>query len=234
MLEVKGITVAYDDVPAVVEVSFTVGRGEIVTIIGANGAGKSTILRAVSCVLHPVKGEIWFDGVRIDGFSANQVVNLGISLVPEGRRIFGRLTVLDNLILGAYTNRDPVARRDALDRVFSLFPVLRERSTQRAATLSGGEQQMLAIARALMSRPRLLMLDEPSLGLMPMLTARILQTIGEINREGVTVLLVEQRVREALEIAHRGYILQTGRIIAAGTGAQLLQTDLVRKAYLGL
>jgi len=234
VLEVKGITVAYDDVPAVVEVSFTVGRGEIVTIIGANGAGKSTILRAVSCVLHPVKGEIWFDGVRIDGFSANQVVNLGISLVPEGRRIFGRLTVLDNLILGAYTNRDPVARRDALDRVFSLFPVLRERSTQRAATLSGGEQQMLAIARALMSRPRLLMLDEPSLGLMPMLTARILQTIGEINREGVTVLLVEQRVREALEIAHRGYILQTGRIIAAGTGAQLLQTDLVRKAYLGL
>jgi len=234
VLEVKGITVAYDDVPAVVEVSFAVGRGEIVTIIGANGAGKSTILRAVSCVLRPVKGEIWFDGVRIDGFSANQVVNLGISLVPEGRRIFGRLTVLDNLILGAYTNRDPVARRDALDRVFSLFPVLRERSSQRAATLSGGEQQMLAIARALMSRPRLLMLDEPSLGLMPMLTARILQTIGEINREGVTVLLVEQRVREALEIAHRGYILQTGRIIAAGTGAQLLQTDLVRKAYLGL
>jgi len=234
MLQVKSITVAYDDVPAVVEASFDVGKGEIVAIIGANGAGKSTILRTLSGILRPVAGEIWFEGQRIDRLPANQIVHLGISLVPEGRRIFGRLSVLDNLILGAYTNRDPRARREALEFVFSLFPVLRERASQRAGTLSGGEQQMLAIGRALMSRPRLLMLDEPSLGLMPKLTARILQAIQEINREGVTVLLVEQRVREALEIAHRGYVLQTGRIVATGTGSELLQTDLVRKAYLGL
>jgi branched-chain amino acid transport system ATP-binding protein len=234
MLQVKSITVAYDDVPAVVEASFDVGKGEIVAIIGANGAGKSTILRTLSGILRPVAGEIWFEGQRIDRLPANQIVHLGISLVPEGRRIFGRLSVLDNLILGAYTNRDPGARREALEFVFSLFPVLRERASQRAGTLSGGEQQMLAIGRALMSRPRLLMLDEPSLGLMPKLTARILQAIQEINREGVTVLLVEQRVREALEIAHRGYVLQTGRIVATGTGSELLQTDLVRKAYLGL
>jgi len=234
MLQVKNITVAYDDVPAVVEASFDVGKGEIVAIIGANGAGKSTILRTLSGILRPVAGEIWFEGQRIDRLPANQIVHLGISLVPEGRRIFGRLSVLDNLILGAYTNRDPGARREALEFVFSLFPVLRERASQRAGTLSGGEQQMLAIGRALMSRPRLLMLDEPSLGLMPKLTARILQAIQEINREGVTVLLVEQRVREALEIAHRGYVLQTGRIVATGTGSELLQTDLVRKAYLGL
>ncbi|MDR5694206.1 MAG: ABC transporter ATP-binding protein [Armatimonadota bacterium] len=234
MLQVKNITVAYDDVPAVVEVSFHVGEGEIVSIIGANGAGKSTLLRTVSGILRPVAGEIWFEGRRIDRLPANQIVHLGISLVPEGRRIFGRLSVLDNLILGAYTNRDPVARRERLDFVFSLFPVLHERAGQRAGTLSGGEQQMLAIGRALMSRPRLLMLDEPSLGLMPKLTARILQAIQEINRQGVTVLLVEQRVREALEIAHRGYVLQTGRIVATGTGSELLHTDLVRKAYLGL
>ncbi|MDR7401275.1 MAG: ABC transporter ATP-binding protein [Armatimonadota bacterium] len=234
MLQVKNITVAYDEVPAVVEVSVEVGRGEIASIIGANGAGKSTILRAISGILRPIAGEIWFEGQRIDRLPANRIVHLGVSLVPEGRRIFGRLSVLDNLILGAYTKREPRMRKEALDFVFSLFPVLRERARQRAGTLSGGEQQMLAIGRALMSRPRLLMLDEPSLGLMPRLTARILQAIQEINREGVTVLLVEQRVREALEIAHRGYVLQTGRIVAAGMGSELLQTDLVRKAYLGL
>ncbi len=234
MLKVNSIQVAYDQVPALQEVSFCVEKASIVSMVGANGAGKSTVLRAVSGLLHPSQGTIEFEGRRIDQLPPHQVVGLGIAHVPEGRRLFARLSVMKNLILGAYTKKSQEAREETLEQVLTLFPILNERKDQTAGTLSGGEQHLLAIARGLMSRPKLLMLDEPSLGIMPKLVDRIFETITEIRRSGMTILLVEQNVREALELASHGYVLQTGRIVMAGPSQELLASDMVRKAYLGL
>lgn len=234
MLEVSHIRVCYDQVPAIHDVSFRVEEGEIVAIVGANGAGKSTLLKTISGLLHPNPGRIEFLGQRIDHLPPHRIVELGISHVPEGRRIFQYMTVQRNLRVGAYTQKSEKAREETLKQIFEIFPVLKERLNQRAGTLSGGEQQMLAIARGLMSRPKLLMLDEPSLGLMPTLVTKVFETIKRINEEGVTILLVEQNVREALELADRAYVLQTGNVVLEGTGAELLETDLVRKAYLGI
>lgn len=234
MLEVSRIRVCYDQVPAIHDVSFRIGEGEIVSIVGANGAGKSTLLRTISGLLHPDPGQVEFLGERIDQSPAHRIVELGISHVPEGRRIFRYMTVQRNLRLGAYTQKAEEIREETLGQVFEIFPILRERLDQKAGTLSGGEQQMLAIARGLMSRPKLLMLDEPSLGLMPTLVTQVFDTIKRINAEGTTILLVEQNVREALELAHRAYVLQTGNIVLEGTGEELLESDLVRKAYLGI
>ncbi|HDN79004.1 MAG TPA: ABC transporter ATP-binding protein [Chloroflexi bacterium] len=234
MLEVKNIKVCYDDVPALHDVSFEVREGEIVSIVGSNGAGKSTILKTISGLLHPVSGEIRFEGERIDRDPPYAIVAKGIAHVPEGRRIFSRMTVLENLLLGAYTRKSQEERAETLERIFELFPILKERRNQRAGTLSGGEQQMLAIARGLMSRPKLLMLDEPSLGLMPILVTKLFDTIRRINEEGITILLVEQNVREALELADRAYVLVTGNIVLEGTGRELLEAEMVKKAYLGM
>ena len=235
MLCVEHIKVSYDEVPALHEVSFQVEAGQIVSIVGANGAGKSTILKAVSSALHPDAGSILFEGKRIDQVPAHRVVEMGIAHVPEGRRLFARLTVKQNLTLGAYTKKSPAHRETTLQRIFHLFPVLQERQNQRAGTLSGGEQQMLAIARALMSKPKLLMLDEPSMGIMPKLITEIFEMVWRMNQEeGITILLVEQNVQEALELAHYAYVLQTGRIVMEGKPTELIQTDMIKKAYLGL
>jgi branched-chain amino acid transport system ATP-binding protein len=234
MLTVDHIQVSYDEVPAIHDISFWIGAGEIVSIIGATGAGKSTLLRAISGLLQPDRGAIEFLGRKIDHLSPHQIVAMGISHVPEGRRLFQYMTVQRNLLLGAYTQKSEQDREEMLQQIFDIFPVLQERMHQRAGTLSGGEQQMLAIARGLMSRPKLLMLDEPSLGLMPILVTQVFDTIRRIKAEGATILLVEQNVREALELADRAYVLQTGNIVLEGTGEELLETDLVRKAYLGI
>lgn len=234
MLRVDKIQVSYDGVPALHGVSLVVEEGEIVALVGSNGAGKTTTLKTISSLLHPLSGHIVFEGQRIDPWPPEAVVELGIAHVPEGRRVFSRLSVLQNLFLGAYTRRAKARRAEMLERVFRLFPMLKDRQNQRAGTLSGGEQQMLAIGRGLMSCPKLLMLDEPSLGLMPMLVDEIFDTIQQLNREGITILLVEQNVPVALELAHRAYVLQTGRVVLEGTGAELLQTDLIRRAYLGM
>ena len=234
MLEVNHIRVCYDQVPAIHDVSFRIEEGEIVSIIGANGAGKSTLLKTISGLLHPDPGRIEFLDEGIDQLPAHRIVELGISHVPEGRRIFQYMTVQRNLRLGAYTQKSEEIKEEILKQVFEIFPILRERLDQKAGTLSGGEQQMLAIARGLMSGPKLLMLDEPSLGLMPTLVTQVFDTIKRINAEGTTILLVEQNVREALELAHRAYVLQTGNIVLEGTGEELLESDLVRKAYLGI
>jgi branched-chain amino acid transport system ATP-binding protein len=235
MLRVEHIKVSYDEVPALHEVSFKVDPGQIVSIIGANGAGKSTILKAISSVLHPDEGSISFENQRVDQIPPHRVVEMGIAHVPEGRRLFARLTVMQNLTLGAYTKKSLAHREATLKNIFQLFPVLENRKNQRAGTLSGGEQQMLAIARGLMSKPKLLLLDEPSMGIMPKLITEIFEMIQRVNKEeGLTILLVEQNVQEALEIAHYAYVLQTGRIIMEGKSADLLQTDMIKKAYLGL
>ena len=234
MLEVSHIRVCYDQVPAIHDVSFRIEGGDIVSIIGANGAGKSTLLKTISGLLHPDPGQIEFLDERIDPLPAHRIVELGISHAPEGRRIFQYMTVQRNLRLGAYSQKAEEIREETLRQVFEIFPILRERLDQKAGTLSGGEQQMLAIARGLMSRPKLLMLDEPSLGLMPTLVTQVFDTIKRINAEGTTILLVEQNVREALELADRAYVLQTGKIVLEGTGEELLESDLVRKAYLGI
>jgi len=235
MLRVERIKVSYDEVPALHEVSFQVEAGQIVSIVGANGAGKSTILKAVSSALHPDAGSILFEGKRIDQVPAHRVVEMGIAHVPEGRRLFGRLTVKQNLTLGAYTKKYPAHRETTLQRIFHLFPALQERQNQRAGTLNGGEQQMLAIARGLMSKPKLLMLDEPSMGIMPKLITEIFEMVCRMNQEeGITILLVEQNVQEALELAHYAYVLQTGRIVMEGKPNELIQTDMIKKAYLGL
>ncbi len=235
MLEVSDVQVAYDSVLALHGVSFRVNEGEIVSIVGSNGAGKSTIIKTVSGILRPVAGSITFTGIRLDSVPAHKVAEMGIAHVPEGRRLFARQTVYENLILGAYTRKDPGQRLENLERVFAMFPRLRERLDQKAGTLSGGEQQMLAIGRGLMLSPKLLMLDEPSLGIAPNLVDRIFEAILELNRsQRLTILLVEQNVREALELAHRAYVLQTGRVVMEGTGDELLQSDAIRRAYLGL
>jgi branched-chain amino acid transport system ATP-binding protein len=232
LLEVKNLEVAYGGIKALRGISFDVDEGEVVTLLGANGAGKTTTLRTVSGLLRPRSGEIFFEGERIDTVSAHLMVTLGIGHVPEGRRIFARMSVLENLTMGAYHRRRAEYSED-IERVFNLFPVLRERQGQDGGTLSGGEQQMLAIGRALMGHPRLLLLDEPSMGLAPMIVTRIFDIIREINQQGTTVLLVEQNAAQALRLATRGYVLETGEIVMSDTASALLSNDRVRAAYLG-
>ena len=234
MLEVEGLAVGYGDLLAIQEVSFNVQKGEVVSLIGSNGAGKSTLLRTISGLLRPRKGTIRFQGEPIHTVPAYDIVRKRISMVPEGRQLFGRLSVWDNLLLGAYAlgSQDEVGA--ALDDVVKLFPWLPGRKSQRAETLSGGEQQQVAIARGLMSRPSLLMLDEPSLGIMPKLVTEMFETLDAIRTKGMTFLLVEQNVFEALGISDRAYVLQTGRIVLQGKGEDLLHSDLVRQAYLGM
>lgn len=234
MLKVNKIKVHYGGIPALHEVSFEVGKGELVVIVGANGAGKTTALKTVVGALSPVSGSIEFEGIDIAGKNPAQIVQLGITYVPEGRHIFGPLTVTENLLLGAFTTNSKEKIEERLDYVYKLFPILKERCRQKGGTLSGGEQQMLAIGRGLMSRPKLLMLDEPSLGLMPKLVSEVFKAISLLKEEGCTILLVEQNVREALELSDRGYILQTGRTIYSGQGKELLESEIVKKAFLGL
>jgi branched-chain amino acid transport system ATP-binding protein len=231
LLEVDTVAVRYGAVQALRGVSLTVEEGEIVTLLGANGAGKTTTLRTVSSLLRPVTGEVRFDGKRVDTLPAHQVVGVGIGHVPEGRRVFPTMTVQENLQMGAYRDRKHV--KEDTERMLGMFPVLAERRKQDAGTLSGGEQQMLAIGRALMGRPRLLLLDEPSMGLAPLIVARIFQIIRQINADGTTVLLVEQNAAQALRLATRGYVLANGEIVLEGTAKQLLEDPAVRSAYLG-
>jgi branched-chain amino acid transport system ATP-binding protein len=234
LLQLAGVDVAYGDLPALRGVDLVVEPGETVSVVGANGAGKTTMLRTISALLRPRRGEVRFEGERIDRLPCHRVVERGVVHVPEGRKIFPSLTVRENLELGSYTRAAKARRAESLDRVLALFPRLRERATQAAGTLSGGEQQMLAIGRALMTLPKLLMLDEPSLGLAPLIVQEIFHTIAEINRAGTTVLLVEQNTRQALALSRRGYVLENGRVVLVGTGAELLGDEHVRKAYLGL
>ncbi|MEZ4561556.1 MAG: ABC transporter ATP-binding protein [Thermomicrobiales bacterium] len=231
MLEVNDIHTYYGNIQALKGVSLTVEQGEIVTLIGSNGAGKTTTLHSISGLIRPRSGDIKLSGKVISDKPAHVVAGLGVAHSPEGRRIFNRMTVMENLDLGAYTHGKP--DQADLARVFSLFPRLEERKSQIAGTMSGGEQQMLAIGRALMARPSVLLLDEPSLGLAPILVDTIFQIIVDINAQGIPVLLVEQNALKALAIAHRGYVIQTGKIVLAGTGKDLLGNDMVRKAYLG-
>ncbi|MDD5140643.1 MAG: ABC transporter ATP-binding protein [Verrucomicrobiales bacterium] len=234
MLEIKNLTVGYGAIPALHGISLSVKAGSIVTLIGANGAGKTTTLKAVSGLLKVQSGEILYEGRNIANLPTHQIVKLGLSHVPEGRMIFTNLTVLENLQLGAYLQQDRQIIRRELEHAFSLFPRLLEREKQIAGTLSGGEQQMLAIGRALMSRPKLLLLDEPSLGLAPLLVKTIFEKIVEINRErGLTILLVEQNANLALEISHFGYVLETGKVVLSGDSAALRQNPQVKSAYLG-
>jgi branched-chain amino acid transport system ATP-binding protein len=236
LLDVRDVRVSYGTgVRALQGVSLHVAAGEAVALVGANGAGKTTLLKTIAGLLAPDSGEIWFEGRRIDRIEAADRVGLGIALVPEGRRLFSRLSVSENLTLGMFTDRDPGRRREMLDRVFALFPVLRDRTRQRAGTLSGGEGQMLSMARALMSRPRFLMLDEPSLGIMPRIVDSIMEILQRLHRaEGLTTFLVEQNVPAALDVADRGYVLQTGRVVLEGPSQELMQSELVRRAYLGI
>jgi len=234
MLKVNKIKVHYGGIPALHEVSFEVEEGELIAIVGANGAGKTTTLKTVVGALGPVSGNIEFEGIDITGKNTAEVVQLGITYVPEGRHIFGPLTVEENLLLGAFTISAKGEIEEIMNYVFHLFPLLKERYNQKGGTLSGGEQQMLAIGRGLMARPKLLMLDEPSLGLMPKLVTDVFKAISLLKEEGHTILLVEQNVQEALEIADRAYVVQTGRIILEGSGRELLNSDLVKKAFLGL
>jgi branched-chain amino acid transport system ATP-binding protein len=233
MLEVKNIDVFYDDAQALWDISFMVNQGEIVTLVGSNGAGKSTTLKAISGLVPPASGEIFFEGAPINRIAAHRIVEMGIAHIPEGRRLWPGLSVQENLELGAYTKAARALRRESLEWVFQLFPLLKNRRTQLAGTLSGGEQQMLAIGRGLLSRPKLLILDEPSLGLSPLLVDEVFETIQKINREGMTVMLIEQNVNRALTISHRGYVLETGRIVIAGSGKELLADQHVKTAYMG-
>lgn len=233
MLEVRNLNVHFGVIHALKGISLTVNDGEIVTLIGANGAGKTTTLRTISGLKKPTSGEIILDGVDITNTSAQERVKMGISHVPEGRRVFSNMTVLENLELGAYLRKDKEGIARDLKKVFDLFPVLADRQKQLAGTLSGGEQQMLAIGRALMSRPKILLLDEPSMGLAPLLVQEIFNIIKDVNSSGTTVLLVEQNARMALQIAHRAYVIETGKIVLSGTGAELMESEDIKKAYLG-
>ena len=234
MLEVKKICVSYLGVPVIREVSFKVEEGQMVSIVGSNGAGKSTILKTISGLLRPLSGEITFLGKRIDTLPPYAITSAGISHIPEGRKIFAKLSVLDNLLVGAHTRDSKLEVQQSLEEIYTLFSILEERKDQRGETLSGGEQQMLAIARGLMSKPKLMMLDEPSLGLMPSLSQKVIEILKRISSNGTTILLVEQKVRDALELADWAYVLQTGSIVQEGTGADLLKSDNIRKAYLGM
>ncbi len=232
MLVLDEVNTYYGNIHALQGISLTVGRGEIVTLIGANGAGKTTTLKTISGLLHPRRGKVMFEGKDISKVAAHRLVREGIGHAPEGRRIFSRMSVIENLKMGAFT-RDQSTIQPDIDRVMDLFPRLRERTNQLGGTLSGGEQQMLAIGRALMSEPRVLLLDEPSLGLAPILVQQVFSTIKEINAQGTTVLLVEQNALQALSIAHRAYVLQTGRVVLSGPAEQVKENETVRKAYLG-
>src|SRR5262245_22687940 len=234
MLEVTGLQVAYGDVQALWGVDFEVPAGRIVALLGANGAGKTTTLRAVSGLVRPAAGRVRLDGREVTALSPPALVALGMSHIPEGRHLWPGMTVRENLELGAYPGRARPLMRESLERVLGLFPRLAERQSQHAGTLSGGEQQMLAIGRALMARPHLLLLDEPSLGLAPRVVAELFRIIRAVNEDGVTVLLVEQNVHQALEIAHHGYVLETGRIVTAGTARALLDDPYIKEAFLGL
>jgi branched-chain amino acid transport system ATP-binding protein len=233
VLELADVHAYYGNIRALRGLSLSVRAGEIVTLIGANGAGKTTTLRTILGLVRPRRGTVSFNGQRLDTLGTDRIVRLGIAQSPEGRRIFPRMSVLENLELGAFVRSDRDGIAPDLDRVLSLFPRLRERITQKGGTLSGGEQQMLAISRALMARPSLLLLDEPSMGLSPILVETIFGIIQDINRQGTTILLVEQNARMALRVAHRGYVMQTGRIVLHDTAPALLGSDLVRKTYLG-
>jgi branched-chain amino acid transport system ATP-binding protein len=234
ILKVSDLYAGYDGIPVVFGISLEVMAGELVAIVGANGAGKTTIMRTISGLGHPLKGRIEFEGNDISRQAAHETLKLGISYVPEGRRIFSKLSVEKNLALGAYTEDSKTELKRRREELLEIFPVLRARSKQTAETLSGGEQQLLAIARGLMSQPKLLLLDEMSLGLMPSMVEKMMETITAVNRRGITILLVEQMVQEALEIAHRGYVIQTGKIIQYGAAGELLDSEEVRKAYLGM
>jgi branched-chain amino acid transport system ATP-binding protein len=233
LLDITGLRVAYGKIEAVKGISFTVEEGQIVTLIGTNGAGKTTTLRTLSGLLTPLAGSIRFDGRPLTGTPAHRIVALGLAHSPEGRHIFPRLTVAENLQLGAFLRKDTDGIRQDTRRAYDLFPILGERAHQAAGTLSGGEQQMLAMGRALMSRPKLLMLDEPSMGLSPIMMRKIMDTITELKATGTTILLVEQNAQAALSLADRGHVMETGRIVLSGTGAELLHDESVRKAYLG-
>ncbi len=233
MLELRNVTSGYGAIEALKSVSMTVAEGEIVTLIGANGAGKSTTLRGITMLVPPTSGEILFEGRPLNGMPTHEIAAAGISLVPEGRAIFSNLTVAENLAMGGYLQRNRAVREQQLERVFTLFPRLKERRKQRGGTLSGGEQQMLAIGRALMARPRLLLLDEPSLGLAPLLVRTIFDAIDAINKEGTTILLVEQNANAALKHSHRAYVLETGKIVMEGPSEQVARDPRVKEAYLG-
>ena len=232
MLEVKDLVVAYGKIKAVKGISFTVDEGEVVTLIGTNGAGKTTTLRTISGLLRAASGSIRFQGKRIDETPAHEIVTLGLAHSPEGRRIFPRLSVEQNLLLGAFSRRDHDVKKD-LQAAYDLFPILGERKAQAAGTFSGGEQQMLAMGRAMMSRPKLLMLDEPSMGLSPLMMKTVMSTVTKLQEQGTTILLVEQNAQAALKRATKGYVLEVGKIVLSGTGSELLTSDDVRKAYLG-
>ena len=234
MLNLTDVASYYGNIQALKGVSLRIGQGEIVTLIGANGAGKTTTLMSISGVVQPKQGKIVFLGEDITRLSTERIVSLGVTQVPEGRMIFPRLTVRENLLMGAYLRKDKAGIREDEEHAYTLFPVLRERRTQMGGTLSGGEQQMLAIGRALLARPKLLLLDEPSLGLAPLVVENIFEIIEQINKDGVTVLLVEQNAQMALQIAHRGYVLETGRVTLEGPASDLLNDPKVRSAYLGL
>jgi branched-chain amino acid transport system ATP-binding protein len=234
LLELQDVDAFYGRVQALHGITLTVDQGEIVALIGSNGAGKTTTLRTVSGLMHPARGSVTFSGQDITKTSAHRIVGLGICQSPEGRRLFPRMQVIDNLYMGAYTRNDKPGIAQDMERVFALFPRLKERSSQLAGTLSGGEQQMLAMGRAMMSRPKLLMLDEPSLGLAPILVDTIFKTILEINAAGTPILLVEQNAVRALEVAHRGYVLETGNVVQKGSGKELLTSPDVQRAYLGM
>jgi branched-chain amino acid transport system ATP-binding protein len=234
LLELRDVDAFYGRVHVLHKVTVDVDAGEIVALIGSNGAGKTTTLRTISGLMHPAAGTITFGGRDISRTPASKIVEAGIGHSPEGRRLFPRLTVLNNLHMGAYTRRDAAGVKSDLERAFTLFPRLKERQRQLAGTLSGGEQQMLAMGRALMARPKVLMLDEPSLGLAPILVETIFSIIREINSTGTPVLLVEQNAHKALEVAHRGYVLETGVIVQSGTGKELLESEDVQRAYLGM
>jgi len=234
MLSLKNITVRYDGVQAVKKISIDVEKGSITSLIGANGAGKSTTLKAISGLVPLTSGEIWFEGERIDGREPEKIVELGIGHVPEGKQLFLDMSVLDNLLTGAHLRKDADKLQEDLERIYNYFPILRTARNRKASTLSGGEQQMLAMGRGLMSLPKLLMLDEPSLGLSPIFVKNIFDIVSQINKQGTTVLLVEQNIHQSLQLSDKGYVMENGRMVLEGGGKELLENDYVKKAYLGI